>query len=350
MNTYRIIDAEINRVSEGIRVIEDITRFSLNNKEISEELRILRHSVRSVGSILENLTIKARDAKNDIGVSISQNSKIDSKHNINDLINANFKRIQEGLRSLEESLKIVDNYKLSKAYEKFRFNSYSIEKKVHNELNFIKRSKCLNTELYGITGSKYSKGRTNQEVVSAMINAGIKVIQYREKEKSLKEKLSECHTLRKLTQDAGVSFIINDDVTLAQIINADGIHLGQDDLPLTDVRRIVGEEMIIGLSTHSHEQAKNAVQIGADYIGVGPIFKTFTKVNVCDPVGYEYLDWVVQNIKIPFVAIGGIKLSNIQEIISRKATCIALVTEIVGANNIEETIHKLKKIVGSARI
>ncbi len=343
MNIYRIIDVEINRVSEGLRVIEDISRFSLENKDLSSKLRNLRHKTRKGVSVLNKNLIQNRNSENDIGLPISQKSKIDSKDSIKNLITANFKRIQEGLRSLEESIKVANYYELSKFYEKLRFDAYTLEKDFNIELFKIARSSPLNTNLYGITGSKFSKNRSNKEVVTAMINAGIKIIQYREKEKSLKEKYIECLEIRKLTKDAGVTFIINDDTTLAQIIDADGIHLGQDDLPLPEVRAIVGEKMILGLSTHSPKQALEAAKVGADYIGVGPIFKTNTKKNVCAPVGYKYLKWVVENIQLPFVAIGGIKINNIKKIIQRKAKCIAMVTEIVGADNIEETIKQIRE-------
>ena len=353
MNTYRIIDAEINRISEGIRVIEDIARFSLENINLSSRLRNLRHKARkeislhstssTSSSVSTEKLLQSRNSTDDIGLPISKKNTLDNKHNIRDIVSANFKRVQEGLRSIEENIKILNQYKLSKVYEQLRFDIYTLEKDFNSELNKHKRFSCLNTDLYGITGSKFSKGRSNEEVVSAMIKAGIKIIQYREKEKTLKEKLSECIKIRQLTKDAGVTFIVNDDVALAQIVDADGIHLGQDDLPLPEVRNIVGEKMILGLSTHSPEQALEAVKIGADYIGVGPIYRTNTKDNVCPPVGHQYLEWVVENIELPFVAIGGIKIHNIDEIVRRGAKCIAMVTEIVGANDIEETIKLIRK-------
>ncbi len=98
------------------------------------------------------------------------------------------------------------------------------------------------------------------------------------------------------------------------MVDADGVHVGQDDLPVGEVRRLLGKDKIVGLSTHSPKQAEDAVRAGADYIGVGPIFATKTKDDVCDSVGFSYLDWVVENISLPFVAIGGIKQHNIEQI------------------------------------
>jgi thiamine-phosphate pyrophosphorylase len=127
------------------------------------------------------------------------------------------------------------------------------------------------------------------------------------------------------------------------------VHIGQEDLPVDKVRLHVGEKMIIGVSTHSPHQAQSAVDDGADYIGVGPIFKTYTKKDVCDPVGLDYLDYVVNNIKIPFVVIGGIKLGNITEVVKRGAKCISMITEIVGSGDIEERIRETKEQIKSSR-
>ncbi len=203
----------------------------------------------------------------------------------------------------------------------------------------------LEADIYGITAEEYSRGRSNIEVVSQMIDAGIKVIQYREKDKSMRQKYEECLKIRDMTREVGVTFIVNDHPDLALLVGADGVHLGQDDLPPERVRELVGDGMIIGLSTHSPAQAEAAVKSGVDYIGVGPIFATKTKKDVCEPVGLEYLDYVVQNIKLPFVAIGGIKEHNIAEVSRRGARCIALVTEIVGAEDIGAKVRSLRKVL-----
>jgi thiamine-phosphate pyrophosphorylase len=204
------------------------------------------------------------------------------------------------------------------------------------------RNYHFTTDLYCITAEEHSLGRSNIEVVREMIAAGIKIIQYREKDKKMKAKYQECQIIREMTKQAGVTFIVNDDIDLAILVKADGVHIGQDDLPIEKVRELVGENMIIGLSTHSPQQAQEAVARGADYIGVGPIFKTATKKDVCQPVGFEYLDYVIQNSKIPFVAIGGIKVDNIAEVAKRGADCIAVVTDITTAQDIQGRIKELK--------
>lgn len=197
--------------------------------------------------------------------------------------------------------------------------------------------------IYGITAGEYSLGRSNTEVVARMIRSGIRVVQYREKDKSMREKYLECLEIREMTAKAGVTFIVNDHADLALLVGADGVHIGQDDLPPERVRELVGDRMIIGLSTHSPAQARAAVLSGVDYIGVGPIFPTRTKKDVCEPVGLEYLEYAIKNIEIPKVAIGGIKQHNIGRVAGLGARCIALVTEIVGAEDIEARVRALKE-------
>ncbi|AGB41255.1 thiamine-phosphate pyrophosphorylase [Halobacteroides halobius DSM 5150] len=207
----------------------------------------------------------------------------------------------------------------------------------------MKERDLLNGDLYCITGEKYSLGRDNIRVVKEMIAGGIKVIQYREKNKKMLYKYQECKKIKELTDQAGITFIINDDIALALALDADGVHIGQEDLPIKEVRKIVGEDKIIGLSTHSPAQANNAVKKGADYIGVGPIFKTNTKEDVCQPVGLGYLEYVAENIDLPFVAIGGIKEDNITLVKEKGANCIAMITEIVGAKDITNKIKRIRE-------
>jgi len=194
--------------------------------------------------------------------------------------------------------------------------------------------------IYGITAEEYSLGRSNIEVVKAMIKGGIKIIQYREKDnKTLREKFKECRKIRELTRKNNVLFIVNDHIDIARLAGADGIHLGQDDIPIKEARKIFNG--IIGLSTHSAEQARKAVKDGADYIGAGPIYHTKTKKNVCAAVGLEYIKYLAGNIRIPFVAIGGIKEHNIREVIALGAKTIAVVTEITGSRDIPGKIKRL---------
>ncbi len=201
------------------------------------------------------------------------------------------------------------------------------------------------TDLYALTDSRLSRGRPLEEVADKLLSSGIHILQYREKRLPAGKMLEECRMLREMTRKANACFIVNDHIDIAMLAGADGVHIGQDDLPVEEVRRLVGPDIIIGLSTHSPEQARAAA--GADYIGVGPIFATQTKEDVVDPVGFEYLGWVVANIDLPFVAIGGIKEHNIGEVAAHGAKCCALVSELVGAPDIAEKVRKLRKAMRS---
>ncbi len=198
--------------------------------------------------------------------------------------------------------------------------------------------------IYGITGDNFAHGKSNLECVKAMIEGGIKIIQYRDKTKSIKEKVKEAREIRELCREHGVVFIVNDHVDIAILVDADGVHIGQDDMDPSDVRKLIGENKIIGLSTHSEEQGMKAyLNPDVDYIGVGPIFPTTTKDTA--PVGLGYLEYAVKNLHLPFTAIGGIKEHNLHEIISRGAKNVCLVSDIVGADDIAEKVRQLQKLI-----
>ncbi len=199
------------------------------------------------------------------------------------------------------------------------------------------------TDLYALTDEGLSRGRSLEEVARALLGAGIRILQYREKRKKDGEKLEQCRLLRRITREYDACFIIDDHVDIAMLCEADGVHVGQEDIPLADVRALVGSSMCIGVSTHAPEQALAAVQGGADYIGVGPVYATQTKEDVCAPVGLGYVDWVHSHISLPFVCIGGIKAHNIREVVAHGGTCCALVSEFVAADDIALVVEKVRR-------
>lgn len=334
----RLLDANINRVSEGIRVIEDIARFVCNQKDFSKNLREKRHYLRKLFILKDWEFLNSRDTKKDVGIEITKESQLDKKSNIRNLILGNFKRIQEGLRSIEEISKISCDYSISKEVEALRYSFYNLEKEFMGSLK-----PEIPLGLYGITAENFSNGRSNYEVVTEMIKSGIKIIQYREKYKSLREKLEEAKKLSELCKENNVLFIVNDHVDIALMVDADGVHVGQEDMPVSEIRKILGANKIIGLSTHSVEDAQRALSQDVDYIGVGPIFPTTTKDRAA--VGIEYMEYVEKNIDLPYIAIGGIKESNLSQVIEKGAKRIALVSEIVGADDIVDKVDTLNKII-----
>jgi thiamine-phosphate pyrophosphorylase len=196
--------------------------------------------------------------------------------------------------------------------------------------------------IYGITGDNFSNGRSNYFCVEEMIKGGIKIVQYRAKTKDTREKVKEAREIRELCRKNGVIFIVNDNVDIALLVDADGVHIGQEDMHPDDVRKLIGDNKIIGLSTHSEKQGMEAYKNpNVDYIGVGPIFPTTTKDTT--PVGLGYLEYAVKNLDLPFVAIGGIKAHNIDAIIAKGAQRVCLVSEIIGADSISDMVRNLQK-------
>ena len=194
--------------------------------------------------------------------------------------------------------------------------------------------------LYVITDRSMSRARTHVEVAQSALAAGASTIQLRDKTAALRPLSADAVRLREITRAAGVSFIVNDYVDLALAVGADGVHLGQDDLPLPVARRVAGAELVIGKSTHTLEQAIEAEQEGADYIAVGPVFATGTKPGL-PPVGVELVAEVCRRVTVPVVAIGGIKVHNISEVIAAGAAGAAVVSEVVAADDPELVCRRL---------
>ena len=220
-----------------------------------------------------------------------------------------------------------------------------------NKRREILKEKYFKDSIYCVTAEDFSKGRNNIDVVKSMLEAGIKIIQYREKDnpnKYMREKYDECLKIRELTEEYDALFIIDDYADLAMAVEADGVHIGQKDMPIEAVRKIVGYDMIIGLSTTNKNQANEAVNTSADYIGIGPIFSTNTKPDANEATGIDYLDYVVKNIDVPFVCIGGIKLNNMDLLIEHNAMSLCMLTEIVSSEDIkakcELLIKKIKRL------
>lgn len=344
MRIFRILDANINRACEGLRVLEDIARFQDNDKRKTAALREMRHTIRELFRPFDRQLLCSRNSVNGPapetdGVSPTRKGPVQKEekksHDDSTRITANFKRTEEALRSLEENSKLLrDKRDIAAVLEQLRFEVYRFEQQFFH--------KALPVGLYCITASHLSRGRSTPDVVKAMLDGGAKIVQYREKYKTIGEKYREAEILRRITEEYGASFIINDHPEIALAIDADGVHAGQDDLPIHALRQILGNK-IIGISTHSPEQAQRAIAEGADYIGVGPIYPTQTKEDVCAAVGLEYAKYALSHVSIPFVAIGGIKEGNLEALISLGIRTVAMVSDITEAQNITEKVRRLNQ-------
>ncbi|MCS7282230.1 MAG: thiamine phosphate synthase [Anaerolineae bacterium] len=208
----------------------------------------------------------------------------------------------------------------------------------------------INWSLYVITDSKLSRGRSHLEVIRAAIAGGATVVQYREKEGTTRRMIEEARALRELTRQAGVLFIVNDRVDIALAVDADGVHVGQDDMPASLARKLMGPGKIVGVSVDNLEQALQAERDGADYVGAGPIFATPTKPDAAPPIGLEGLAEICRGVSIPVIAIGGINAENAGTVIAAGAAGIAVVSAVVAAPDVEAAARRLREIVERTRV
>ncbi len=203
--------------------------------------------------------------------------------------------------------------------------------------------------LYMVTDSKLARGRSHLEVAQAAIRGGATVIQLRDKEATTRQLVETGRLLRDLTREKGVTFIVNDRVDVALAVEADGVHLGVDDMPVSIARRLMGPEAIIGFSPETVEQARQAEAEGADYLGVGAVFGTGTKPDAGPPIGVEGLREMVQAVSIPVVAIGGVTADNAASCIRAGAAGVAVVSAVVAAEDVEAAARQLREQIEKAK-
>jgi thiamine-phosphate pyrophosphorylase len=207
----------------------------------------------------------------------------------------------------------------------------------------------IDYSLYLVTDRSLSRGRSTLEIVRAAVRGGVTCVQLREKTCSTREFIEEALKLKAFLDSSGVALIINDRVDVALAVAADGVHLGQSDMPLAAARAIVGESMVIGISAESLRDAVEAESGGADYLGVSPIFATPTKADTAAPLGLEGLQAIRRAVKIPLVGIGGLNRGNAAEAVRRGADGVAVVSAIVAAEDPEQAARDLKREIDTAR-
>jgi len=200
----------------------------------------------------------------------------------------------------------------------------------------------MNYDLYIITDQKISHGKTHFEVAEAVLAGGATVLQFRDKEMDETEAIEVCRKINKLTRKKGIPFIINDLIEVAKVVGADGVHLGQEDAPLDFARKILGKDKIIGISVETVEQAIKAEKEDADYLGVGPIYPTATKLDAGRALGLARLKEIKEAVSIPVIAIGGIDEDNLEEVLRAGADGVAIISAVVGAPDITQACQKLK--------
>lgn len=204
--------------------------------------------------------------------------------------------------------------------------------------------------LYVITDSQLCPGRTHAQIARAAVDGGAKFVQIRDKLASDREFYEAALEVREITEAAGAMFFVNDRLDVAAAVGADGVNIGQSDLPVDIARGLLGESVIIGVSADNVEQAKQAQEDGADYVGFGPIFSTTTKLDAGPVSGLETLRKVCHEISLPVIAIGGISLGNIGSVAANGAACAAVVSAVVCADDMStatsDLAQEFSKFVG----
>jgi thiamine-phosphate pyrophosphorylase len=336
----RLVDANLDRLGEGLRVLEDVSRFLLNDAALSRQLKTLRHTlVKDLGPLEQEL-LSARRVAEDVGGPTRKRVALQHQ-NLPVLVTANSRRVQESLRVLEEFSRLSGGLLAGKAssFENARFEVYDLEQQLVGRL--LRHDKAGRLKgLYLVLDTMALKGRDEVEVAAAAIRGGAGVIQLRDKQRSKSGVLAVARKLRDLCAGKGVLFIVNDHLDVALAVSADGLHLGQDDMPPVEARRILPISMLIGCSTHSITEAVRAQANGADYVAVGSIYPTASKEKF-KLVGLETLRRTRSKVSVPLIAIGGINHTNVQEVMRAGADGVAVISAILGADDVEKAARRL---------
>jgi thiamine-phosphate pyrophosphorylase len=324
---YRILDANLDRAREGLRIIEEWCRFGLNRSDWTEDCKALRQAI---GGWHREELRAARNTPEDVGTHLSHPQE-EQRDGIGAVLQANFCRIQEALRVLEEYGKLYDA-ELSSSCKQMRYQVYSLESQVMGQqiLNQPqgqdRLSRLHQAKLYLVT----SPVENILAIVEAALQGGLTLVQYREKEANDQVRLETALALKALCHRYGALFLVNDRVDLALAVDADGVHLGQQDMPIALARQLLGPGKIVGKSTTSPEEMALALSENPDYIGVGPVFETPTKPGKA-AAGHDYVRYAAEHATVPWYAIGSVDAQNLRGVLDAGATRVAVVRSIMQA-------------------
>ncbi|ERN40930.1 thiamine-phosphate pyrophosphorylase [Rubidibacter lacunae KORDI 51-2] len=315
----RILDANLDRAREGLRVVEDWCRFGLDDRELAGECKDLRQELARWHAPEWRA---ARDTPGDRGTELTHVGET-QRADIAQLLQANLCRVEEALRVLEEFGKL-NAPDLGAACKQLRYRAYALDSRL---LPYRRHQQLRAATLYLITTPTDDLATS----VEAALQSGVTLVQYRDKDSTDRSRLEQARQLRDLCHRHNALFIINDRVDLALSVDADGVHLGQQDLPIAVARRLLGPQRLIGCSTTNPEELARALAEGADYLGVGPVFATPTKPGKA-PAGFDYVRHAAARCSRPWFAIGGIDASNVGEVVRAGARQVAVVRAIVAAD------------------
>jgi thiamine-phosphate pyrophosphorylase len=355
----RILDASGNRAREGLRVLDDYVRFILDDDRLTAKFKTLRHDLtEALGVLPMSERLEARDTRGDVGTSLSAPLEY-RRNDPESVISANFHRLQEALRSLEEFGKLMSP-EMSVRIERIRYETYSLHKDLAPQLigstsvtkcdmSERKRDRLARLEasrLYLLLDGRKDEA-TFSDTAQRVIDAGVDIVQLRDKRLSDRELLGRARILKEMIAKSSGDplFIMNDRPDLALLCDADGVHVGQDELGVSDVRELLGPDFLIGVSTHTIGEATHAEgACAADYIGAGPTFPSSTK-SFGKFAGLAFLREVASTIEIPAFAIGGIEESNLAEVLETGVKRIAVGGAVLNAEDPAGAVRRLVKIL-----
>lgn len=328
IDVARVLDAAANRAREALRVLEDYTRFALDDIFLSRALKELRHDLtQCLAGLPASLLLAARETLRDVGTTVRTASE-ERRHSPTAVVQANVKRLQEALRSLEEFGKLHGPL-LGRALAALRYRSYTLERALL--LGADARQRLAAARLYVLLSGKSCTAALDWTIKEAAAG-GASLIQLREKEMNDRRLLERALLVRRWTREAGVLFILNDRPDIARLVEADGVHLGQDDLSVKEARRILGPNALVGVSTHNLVQLWQAVLDGASYVGVGPTFPSATK-SFEHLAGLEFVRQAAAETTLPAFVLGGIDVSTIGEAVAAGARRVAVSHAVCAADD-----------------
>ena len=329
---YRILDANFNRAREALRVIEDFARFALDDAALAGAAKQMRSRLQqALEAFPADRLLASRDTPGDVGTALTSPTEA-RRADVGAVVSAAGKRLTEALRTLEEYAKVARPAAEAGApgvFESLRYEAYALQQRVC--LRLAGAGRFGRVRLYVLLTAAMCR-RPPLETAAAALAGGADCNQLREKDTPDREVLSLARRLREVTARADAMLIVNDRPDIALAASADGVHLGQDDLPVAAARRALPAGAIVGKSTHTIEQARAADAEGADYIAIGAMFPTATK-DAGAVAGPEALRRVCEEVARPAVAIGGITAGNVATLVRAGARCVAVCSAVIGAED-----------------
>lgn len=327
LRIYQIIDANLDRAREGLRVLEDWARFGLGENDCVAKIKNYRQIL---GKNHLEVYKQSRNHIEDQCKGLTHQEQM-KRRTPEKIVSSNAGRVQEALRVIEEFSRL-NNHELSKIASEIRYEIYTLEIDLLSLSKFKKAENILKeNDLYVITDQKENL----LEIIEEILIAGVKIIQHRFKTGNDKDHLQEAIQIKNLCKRYNSLFIINDRIDIALASNADGIHLGQDDLDLKTARKLLGCSKIIGISANNEIDISKALKDGCDYIGIGPVFESATKKDK-KPIGFKNIKSLTKDLNIPWFAIGGVTKNNISYLKSKGFRKFALVSQLMNSEDPKE--------------